>query len=154
MVREGGGGAAGRSAGVVHAAASDGVRFAPDQQARGAKEGSPHTDTQEHPAAQCLQAFSLRRGCRWACGKVPCSVAARSAANAALAAALQPPPCLPCQPNPLQDSAVGFLLQLDNGAKVQAHVFLCYADAQPCSHAAAAASSSGGGGGEEERFAW
>lgn len=60
---------------------------------------------------------------------------------------------LPCQPNPLQDSAVGFLLQLDNGAKVQAHVFLCYADAQPCSHAAAAASSSGGGN-EEERFAW
>ncbi|PRW39236.1 hypothetical protein C2E21_7108 [Chlorella sorokiniana] len=57
-----------------------------------------------------------------------------------------------------QDSAVGFLLQLENGAKVQAHVFLCYADAQPCSHAAAAAARGGGGcsGGDEDdaQFAW
>ena len=59
--------------------------------------------------------------------------------------------CLHPPPHPAQDSAVGFLLQLDNGAKVQAHVFLCYSDARPCRLAAG-----GGGGGEEdeEQFAW
>ena len=52
----------------------------------------------------------------------------------------------------LQDSAVGFLLQLDSGAKVQAHVYLCYADAQPCS--TAGGGGGGGGGEEEELFGW
>ncbi len=54
---------------------------------------------------------------------------------------------------PLQDSAVGFLLQLDNGYKVQAHVYLCYADARPCKAGAAAAAGSGEDE-EVEQFAW
>lgn len=49
--------------------------------------------------------------------------------------------------HPAQDSAVGFLLELDNGAKVQAHVFLCYAGARPASRGA-------GDSEDEEQFAW
>ena len=63
-------------------------------------------------------------------------------------------PLCPLQLQPPQDSAVGFLLQLDNGAKVQAHVYLCYADARPCKAGAAAAAGGGGEEDEEEQFAW
>lgn len=46
-------------------------------------------------------------------------------------------PHTPC-PHPLQDSAVAFLLQLESGVKLQAHVYLCY-DASPADAAAATA---------------
>lgn len=46
-------------------------------------------------------------------------------------------------PLPLQESAVAFLLHLDNGAKVQAHVYCCYDDAQMCG---SPGGPSGGGG--------
>ena len=63
-------------------------------------------------------------------------------------------PLLPWTPTP-QGSAVGFLLQLDNGAKLQAHVFLVYADAQPCSPGAGATGAMAAGGEERgEHFAW
>ena len=69
-----------------------------------------------------------------------------------------PTPCI-CAPAPfvlLQDSAVGFLIQLESGVKVQAHVYLCY-DRQPGD--ACGASGSGRGRGPalvpgSDHFAW
>lgn len=50
-----------------------------------------------------------------------------------------------CAPRPAspQDSAVAFLLQLDTGAKVQAHLYLCYDEAQPYDCPDGTASSGG-----------
>lgn len=67
-------------------------------------------------------------------------------APAAHSSRVPPAAASPCEP---QDSAVGFLLQLEGGAKVQAHVYLCYADGQPYRTA-----SGCGGSEEEELFGW
>lgn len=53
----------------------------------------------------------------------------------------------------LQESAVAFLLQLDSGSKVQAHVYLCHAGAEPCSPGAAAVPAGEDGSGTEH-FCW
>ncbi len=47
---------------------------------------------------------------------------------------IRTPSARPC----LQDSAVAFVLQLESGLKLQAHVYLCY-DASPADATAAAA---------------
>ena len=57
-------------------------------------------------------------------------------------------------PNPLQESGVAFLLHLDSGVKVQAHIYCCHADAEQPGKPGSAA-----GGGEEgtsggEQLAW
>lgn len=151
----GDGGAAGRTAAVVHAAAS-GARFPQAHQAR----GFPVCGSIWVPIHSSLHWGSLVEmgappsgwlGTMPHCGFVDHTLRSsrrcpHSTAPAAHSSRVPPAAASPCEP---QDSAVGFLLQLEGGAKVQAHVYLCYADGQPYRTA-----SGCGGSEEEELFGW
>ena len=158
VLREGGSGAARRSAGVVLAAATA-VRFAPAYQA---SEGFCCGHAAGVAAIKlsvavsgCLEAQCPVLKLGWGVRQLPaaCTALFCRPLPAVMWAMCTHLPLCPLQPQPPQGSVVGYLLQLDNGAKVQAHVYLCYADARPCK-AGAAAAAGGGEDEEEEQFAW
>ena len=145
VLRQGGGG--GAVAAVAQAAAGN-VQFAAAHQAR---------------LASRLRAEPLwdQGACRLLIGPVrsppPAQPAAANQSGAGLVRTwrIQARPVPSCTVRPaLQESAVAFLLQLDSGAKVQAHVYLCHAGAEPCSPGAAAAPASEEDGSGSEHFSW
>ena len=124
---------------------------------------------QARPPSSLLQLPCFRGASVWVTDVHPPGAASSGSCTAAipgpaqcadtfvsLAQAAASPTRLPVALPLLQESAVAFLLQLDNGAKVQAAVYLCHADPEPCSPSAATAAGGeeGGSGSGAEKVAW